>query len=162
VHHPRVAAARVQAQLEEAGVEARGAAGEADVAHQREVDTRAHGGTVHRGDRRPSRPGDAQKPVVDRVQARSVGLAEAAQVGARAERRRRASDNDRADGLVGLEGVERRHDLVDHRAGQGVAAVRIVQRDDGDPAVYFHTNQGHSAARTTAGEWRKKASTSFS
>jgi hypothetical protein len=50
--HPRVAAAGVQADAEEARVESRGRAGETDVARERKVETGADRRTVDRGDRR--------------------------------------------------------------------------------------------------------------
>ena len=70
------------------------------------------------------------------------------------------------DAVVGFERVERRDDLVDHRRGHRVAALEIDERDERDAIVVVDPNviQGcvHQSFRITAGEWRKKSSTSRS
>ena len=71
------------------------AAGEPHVAAEREVHPGADRRAVHRGERRQRAAGDAQEPLVDRTEALPVGLGEVAEVGAGAERRRRARDDDR-------------------------------------------------------------------
>ncbi len=113
--HPRVPAAGVEPDLQEAGVEPGPAGGEAHVAAEGEVHPGADGGPVDGGERRQRAAGDAQEALVDVAEARPVGGRQVAEVGAGAERRRRAGDDDRADGLVGLEGVHRGDDLGDHR-----------------------------------------------
>ena len=85
------------------------------------------------------------------------------QVGARAECRGCAGDDDRADALVSLEPVEGLDDLVDHLEIERVAPLRVVKRDDRDAVGDFGSNKSHaSTSLTTAGEWRKKFSTSRS
>ena len=87
--HPRVAAARVQADLQEPGVELGPAGGEAHVAAERQVHAGADRRTVDRGQRRQRAAGDAQEAFVDRAEAGLAGLGQVAEVGAGAERRRR-------------------------------------------------------------------------
>ena len=101
--------------------------GDAHVAAEGEVHPGADGGAVDGGDRRQRAAGDAQEPLVDATEAVAVGLGQVAQVGPGTERRRRPGDDDGADRLVGLEGVHRRHDLVDHRRRQRVALVGVVR-----------------------------------
>ena len=107
-------------------------AGDAHVAAEGEVHPGADRRAVDGGDRRQRAAGDAQEPLVDATETLPVGLGQVAQVGAGTERRRRPGDDDGADRLVGLEGVHRRHDLVDHRRRQRVALVGVVQRERGD------------------------------
>src|SRR4029077_15143554 len=88
-HHPGVAAAGVEAELEEAGVEPRRSPGDAHVAGQRQVYTRPDGGAVDGRDRRHRRSLDPKEAFVHRAQPapfRSpAGLAEVGEVGTRAE-----------------------------------------------------------------------------
>ena len=130
--HPRVAAARVDADLQEAGVELRPPRREPHVAAEREVHAGADGGAVHRGERRQRAAGDPQEPLVDRAEALLGRLGEVAEVRAGAERRRGAGDDDRADDVVGLDLVHRGDDLGDHRRGQRVALGRVVEGERGD------------------------------
>ena len=127
--HPRVAAAGVEAEVEEAGVELARRAGEAHVAAQRQVHAGADGGAVDGGEGRQRRAADPEEALVDRRAGSSAAPAgaEVAEVGAGAERGRRAGDDDRADAVVGLERVEGGDDLVDHRRGERVAALGVVE-----------------------------------
>ena len=90
---------------------------------------------------------DAQEPFVDGAKPGSVArAAEVAEVGARAERRRRARDDDRADVLVGFDVVHRRDDLVDHREGERVSAVGIVERERRDTISDVDMHEGHAGS----------------
>src|SRR5207302_8009343 len=111
-----------------------------------------------------------QEPYVDRSHAglaASAGRALAAglqvrEVGAGAERGRRAGHDDRGDaGVLGLEVLEGGDDAL-HRVGvQHVAPVGIVEGQHAN-AVGDLDAYAHSGFLTTAGEWRKKFSTSRS
>ncbi len=63
--------------------------------------------------------------------------------------------------VVGLARGDRLDDLVDHLGAQRVAPVRVVEREDRDAIASLRAER-HRQSRTTAGEWRKKASTSRS
>jgi hypothetical protein len=148
-----VAASGVEAEVDEAGVELGTARREADVAHEGEVHARADGSAVDRGDGRQRRAAHAQEALVDRPEALALGLAEVAEVGARAERGRRAGDDDRPDPVVGLQAVERLDDVGDELVVQRVAALRVVQRDDRDALLAADLDlQQRDQSRTTAGE----------
>ena len=85
--HPRVTPARVQADLDEAGVELRPGAGDPDIAPERHVHAGADGGAVHGRDGRQRRARDPQEAFVDRAEPGPVArAAEVAEVGAGAER----------------------------------------------------------------------------
>ena len=71
-----------------------------------------------------------------------------------------AGDDDRPYGLVRLEGLEGADDLVHHLHREGVTAPGIVEGQGGDAALDDGCN--HSVVLTTAGECRKKVSTSRS
>ena len=154
-----MAAAGVQAELEEAGVEAGRAPGQAHVAAQGQVHAGADGGAVDGGERRQRRAPDPQEALVDRAQpvawSRAAGRAEVAEVGAGAERGRRAGDDDGADVGVGFEPVEGGDDLVDQLEGQGVAALGVVEGDDGDAGR--RPDLGPASDRVT-GRGRRRAS----
>ena len=123
------------------------------VAAEGEVHSGADGGAVDGGDRRQRAAGDAQEPLVDASQAVPVGLRQVAQVGPGTERRRLPGDDDRADRLVGLELVHRRHDLVDHRGRQRVALVGVVERQGGHPVdgLGKHVRHAPDSDSTAAG-----------
>src|SRR6266511_4331373 len=89
---------------------------------------------------------------------------QAADVGAGAERRRRAGHDERADALVVLEPVDGSDDLADEFRGQGVAAVGFVEREDRDAIALLDVEgqRRYPRSRTTAGECRKNVSTSGS
>ena len=69
LEHPGVAAAGVDAELEEPGVEPGPPGGEPQVAGQREVHAGADRGAVHGGDRRQGAAGDPEEALVDVTQA---------------------------------------------------------------------------------------------
>ena len=110
--HPRVPAARVEAELQEPGVEPGSLRGQAHVADQGQVHAGADRRAVDGGERGQRRPPDPQEPLVDVAQPRlGAALRRRGQVGQvrpRAERRRLAGDHDGADRGVGLELVEGR------------------------------------------------------
>ena len=88
--HPGVAAAGVQPELEEPGVEPGPPAGEAQVAHQGQVHAGPDGGAVDRGDGRQRAAADPQEPLVDRRQPLAgVAVVARARRGATGRRRRR-------------------------------------------------------------------------
>jgi hypothetical protein len=155
----------VEAEVQEAGVEAGRPAGEAHVAGKGEVHPRADRGPVDGGHRRQRRPGDPQEPLVDGEQGLAGAAGEVAEVGAGAEGGRCAGHDHRADPAVRLEAVEGGDDPVDHRLGQRVAAPGVVEDDDGDAVPRLGANahrDDRSGSRTTAGECRKNCSTSRS
>ena len=142
--HPRVAAARVQPELQEPGVELGPAGGEAHVAPERQVHPGADGRAVDGGQRRQRAAGDAQEPLVDVAEARAVGRPQVAEVGAGAEGRRRPGDDERADRLVTLDLVHRRRDVGDHRGGEGVALLGVIERQGGDAVTDVGADQCHA------------------
>ena len=73
-HHPGVPPARVDAELQEAGVEARPPGGQSHVATERQVHPGPDRRPVDRGERRQRAAGDAQEPLVDRAQAAGIAL----------------------------------------------------------------------------------------
>ena len=91
--HPRVPAAGVQPDLQEPGVEAGPPRGQPHVAAEGEVHPGTDGGAVDGGQRRQRAAGDPQEPLVDAAEAGAVGRRQVAEVGAGAERRRRAGDD---------------------------------------------------------------------
>ena len=103
-----------------------------------------------RGDRGERRPGDTQEPLVDRAEPGPVtGVDEVAEVGTRAERRRRAGDDDCTDALVLLDGIHRRDDLVDHGKGERVPAIGIVERHGRDAICDVDMHEGHAGSLST-------------
>ncbi len=107
------------------------AGGNAHVAAERHVHSRADCCAVHSGDRRERAAGDAEESLVDVAQRRSIRFGQVSELGAGAERRRCAGDDDGADSFVGLELVHRVDDCGDHVGGEHVAPVGIVQRQGG-------------------------------
>ena len=79
----------------------------------------------------------------------ALGRPEVPQVRPGAERGRRTGDDDRADTVVGFERVEGVDDLVDHRGGERVALVRVVERDGGDPVGDVYAARGSWAESCT-------------
>ena len=68
------------------------------------------------------------------------------QVGAGAERRRLAGDHDGADGRVAPRAASKAAMIsVDHRQGEGVAALGVAQGDGGDAGVDVGADEGHGA-----------------
>ena len=130
--HPRVPAARVDADLQEAGVEARPPRSEAQVTSEREVHPGTHGCAVDGGDGGQRRTGDAKESFVDRAEAPGGGLGEVAQVRSGTERRRRARHHDRSHALVRFELVHRSDDLGHQGRRQRVPLRRVVQGERGD------------------------------
>jgi len=127
--HPRVTAAGMDADLQEAGVESGSAGGKAQVAPEREVHTGADGRAVDRGDGGQRAAGDAQEPFVDGAEALLGGLGQVAEVGARAEGGRSTGDHHGAHRRIGLDAVHRRHDLGHQRGRERVALGGVVQRE---------------------------------
>ena len=134
-----------------------------------EVEARAHGGAVDRGDGRERRAEHAQEAFVDRTNRAALALvllfgerAERGDVGTGTERRRFSGDHDRAHVIVGFERVERVDDLTDHRRGHRVAPFEINERHERDAVVPVDAYVFHQSRRMTAGECRKKSSTSRS
>ena len=117
------------------------ARGQTNVAREREVHPGSDCGAVDRGDRRQRRSGDADEALVDTAQAAALRAAEVRQVGAGAERWRRAGDDDGAYVVIRLETVHRFDDLVDHRQVQRVAPLGVVERDNGDAVADLDVDQ---------------------
>ena len=123
-----MAAAGVQPELQEPGVEPGPARGEAHVAHEREVHARADRGAVDRRDRRQRRPGDAEEALVDAAQARRRCEPPRCDRSAPAQNAGGAPVTTTAPtSVVGLERVQRLDDLVDHRQVERVAALGVVR-----------------------------------
>ena len=102
-------------------------------------------GAVDRGDGRQRRAADPQEALVDVRQARPGATTPRwRQVGAGAEALALAGDDDRADRVVGLDGVEGGDDLVDHLGVEGVAAVGVVERDGGDAVGDLGLHEAHA------------------
>ena len=127
-----MAAAGVDSQLQEAGVELGGVGDDADIAAERQVHAGADRRSVDGGEGGQRAAGDAQESLVDRAEALPRGFREIAEVRAGAERGRRPGDDHGADRLVGFERLHRGDDLGDQRSGHGVALVGVVERECGD------------------------------
>jgi hypothetical protein len=165
--HPGVPATRVQTDAQEPGVESGRLARDANVAREGEVHARAHRGPVDCRDGRQRRSEHAQEAVVDRRDRAATALAalvgqcaQRGDVGTRAERGRLAGDHDRADRLVRFQRVEGLDDLGDHRGRHRVAPFPIDERHERDAIALLDPNVIHQSFRITAGECRKKSSTS--
>ena len=142
--HPRVAAARMQAQRREAGVEQCVRADHAHVARQREVESCANGGPVDRGDGRQRAVPDPQETLVDGVdvvEGPVGGTPQRGQFGACAEGAAGPSDHDAAGRLVTLGAVHRLSQSADQRAAEDVASGRIVEGHDRDPVLLLEPDQ---------------------
>ena len=159
---PRVPAARVQADLGEAGVEAGGRAHQPDVAREREVEAGPDRGPVDRGDRGQRAVADREEAVVDVVDVAGVALPlalgaahrrETRQVSARAERGWRTGDDDRADVVVGFDRGDSVDDLADELEAQGVTPLGVVEGEDAHALPTFDV-QGHSATSLRSGDGR--------
>ena len=124
--HPRMAATGMEADLEEAGVEAGTAGGDAHVASESEVHAGPDGRFADRKERRQRATGGAGT-LVDRAQARATGIPQVAEVRPGTERRRRPSHDQCAKALVGLHPGDGGDDLLHHRRGQRVPLGGIVQ-----------------------------------
>ena len=109
--------------------------GDAHVGGQRQVQPGADGRAVDRGDRRQRAVGDGEEAVVDHAQAVLGGLAERGEVGAGAERLACAGHDQRVHVGVGLGGVDGRAQGRGDLGGDGVAAVGVVDGDEGDAVV---------------------------
>ena len=95
----------------------------------------ADGRAVDRGDRRQCAVGDREEAVVDATQAVLGGGAKRGQVGACAERLARAGHDDRVHIGIGFRGVDGRAQGGRDFRGDGVAALGVVDRDEGDVIV---------------------------
>ena len=144
--HPRVTTPRVQADLQEAGVELGATSRDPHVAAEGEVHAGTHGGAVDGGERRERTAGDPQEALVDGAEAATVGRPEVPEVGTGTERRRGAGHDDGTHRLVGLDGVHGGDDLGDHRRRQCVALVGVVQRERGHAVGDVGEDQGHAGS----------------
>ena len=158
VEHPGVAAAGVEAQLQEAGVEAGPTGGQAHVAGQGQVHARAHRGAVHRGDGGQRAARHAQEPLVDRQQALALRGAQVRQVGAGAEGPALAGDDDGAHALVGLHGLDRGDEVVAEGAAQGVAPVGVVEGEEGDAVGDVGADEAHGVVVILLRRGRRRGS----
>ncbi len=150
----------MDAELQEAGVELGRVGDEADVAAERQVHAGADRRAVDGGQCRQRTASDPEEPLVDRAEALAGRLGEIAEVGAGTEGGRCAGDDQRADGLVGLERVHRLEDLGHHRRGQRVALVGVVQGECrnavghvGEHQWFSHGRQCCTRSPTTAWPW---------
>ena len=141
--HPRVPAARMQADLQKSCVELGSPRGQADIASQREVHPSTNRGAVDRRQRRQWAASDSKKAFVDGATSCFARFGQIAEVGTGAEGRRRTCYNDRSDGFVAFDLVHRRDDLVDHFLGQGVAFGRIVEGQRGHTVGLRDDYEGH-------------------
>ena len=147
LQHPRRTATGMDSEFLEARIEQGGGSGDADVGGQRQVQSGAHGGTVHRGDGGKRAVRHGEEAVVDHPQAVLGGRTQCREVGAGAERLAGAGHDHRVDvGIVldGLDGrAQRRRDLGGHR----VAAIGIVDRDERDAVFDIHQHQIRHGSR---------------
>ena len=134
---------------------------------QRQVHAGADGGAVDGGEGRQRAAGDPEEALVDAAQARLAATrprcersapaqnAGGAPVTTTAPTPSSASSSSKASTISST--------IVE---GQRVAPVGVVERDDGDPVGDLDRTRLTSGpsgwSRTTAGEWRKKCSTSSS
>lgn len=132
LQHPRRATAGMDAELLEARIENRCRTGDSDVGGQGEVESGADGGAVDRGDRRQRALGDGEEPVVDHAQTVLGGGAEGGEVGTGAERLSGAGHDDGVDAGIGLGGLDRGTQCGRTLGRHGVAAVGVVDGDEGD------------------------------
>ena len=144
LEHPGVAAAGVDAEVQEAGVEAGRRTGQSEVADERQVHAGADGGTVDGGDRGQRAATDPHEALVDGEQAllRPL-LAQVAQIRARAERRRRAGDDHGTDRRVGLDRVEGGEQLLVEVQVERVAPLGVVEGDGGDAVGQLGEHASH-------------------
>jgi hypothetical protein len=112
--------------------EGRGGRRDAQVTRDRELRARADRGTIDGGQHRHARLGDGGEHRVKRVPERLV--VGGAQVGAGAEGRARAGDDDGTGAFGGLLADRLAQRVAVHRV-QGVAALMAVDLDDSDVAV---------------------------
>jgi hypothetical protein len=127
---PQVAAAGVDAHVQEPGVEPGGLPGEDDVAGQRQVHAGPDGGAGDRGDGRHRGGGQGLVPGVGRGQ-RVTALDQGVQGAAGAEHRRFGGQHDHP-GVGGQGRADGLGETVAERAAEGVAAVGVGQREAGD------------------------------
>ena len=125
----------MDAQLLEAGVEEGRRPCDAHVGGQCEVQSGADGCAVDGRDRRQRAVGHREEPVVDPAQPVLGGRTQCGEVRAGTERLARAGDDERVHVVVGLRGIDRgpqrRRDLGRDR----VAAIGIVDGDEGDAVL---------------------------
>ena len=106
--------------------------------------------------------GDAQEALVDAAEAAAVGLPEVAEVRSGAERRWCSGHDDGTDRLVGLDRVHGGDDLGDHRSGQRVAFVGVVERERGHAVGDIGQDQGHAGSLSRSVEpWMRHGRTSW-
>ena len=145
----------VQADLQEAGVEARRLARHDHVAGQGHVQTGPHRRAVDRGDRGQRRAGHPQEAGVDPPQGLLVAArGQVVEVGTGAERPARTRDHHGAHVVALLELVHRRDQLGVQRRRDRVAAVGVVEGDRRDAVVdveldHLGSSPGHPATRPT-------------
>jgi hypothetical protein len=138
-----VAAARVQADRQEARDQPRVARHHAQVGGEHEVEARPDRSAPHRGDRRRLEHADARERAVDGAETGvdpgvgrvAAGGVERRAVAARAEEAALAAHDHRAHVMVGVELVAGGHQLVGHVDGDRVAPAGGVQREDRHAAV---------------------------
>ena len=139
VQQGQVAAAGVEADLDEARQEPGTRRDDAQVGGQGEVEPCAHGGAAHGGDRRQLDRADRREGRVDGLEVAVGGVLDgvAADVGedlahGTCAEVAAAGDDDRADLGVGLGRARSVDELAGHLHGQGIAPVRCVERDRPD------------------------------
>jgi hypothetical protein len=150
LQHPGRPAAGMDAEFLESGVEQRGGTRDPHVGRQRQVESGADCGTVDRSDGRQRALRDGKEAVVDHPEAVRGCGAQCGEVGARAERLPGSGDDHRVHVDVRLGGVDGRakssRDLGRHR----IAAIGIVDGDEGDAVFYLHQYEiGHGSRLVT-------------
>jgi hypothetical protein len=145
--HPSVAATGVKGQVEEPGLEAGGASRDTDVAGERQVESRAHGGSVHGRDGRQGEPGHGEEASVDAAEPLARRLLQVGEVGAGGEGRRLSGDDQRARLRRGGQPLELGRDLLGHRQGDRVPPRRIPEREGRDPVLDRRLDQAHGSSR---------------
>jgi hypothetical protein len=139
-------------------VEKRCRTGDSDISGQRQIQPCANGRAVDRRDRGQRTVSDREEAIIDAAQAVLGGGAQRGEVGAGAERLSGAGHDERVHIGVGFSGVNRRPQCGRDLRGDGVAALGIVDRDDGDVVVdldQYWIGHGLSLVTGFLGEWRR-------
>ena len=125
-------------------------AGEPHVASQRQVHSGTDSRTVDRGQGWQRTSGDAQEAFIDSTETGFAGFGEVAEVGACTERGRCSGDHDGTDPRVCFDLVHGFHDLADHRRGERVALLRVVEGQSGDAFGTGHDYERHDPTVASA------------
>ena len=125
----------------EAWVEQSVRARDSDVGGQCQIESRAHGGTIDRGDRGQLAAADGHEAGVDALQAVARCSPQGGQICTGTEGFPCSGDNDGVDGVVCFGPMHRVTQLGGHALGDRVSALGIVDGDNGNSVADVIENQ---------------------